>query len=71
MAAAVVAVVAIVTGGALYVFHSARRLPADVIESSRQALREVAAAFRTGTITTSFRSYATSLRGTTRLQARS
>ena len=71
MATATVAVVAIVTAGAVYVFHSARRLPVDVIESGRRALAqlgEVAAAFRTGTVTTSFRSYATSLRGTTRLQ---
>jgi hypothetical protein len=61
--------VAIVTGGALYVFRSARQLPVDVIDSTREALREVAAAFRTGTVTTSFRSYATTVRGTTRLQA--
>ena len=71
VAAAVVATVAIVTAGALYVFHSARRLPTDVLESGHQALRElrdVAAAFRTGTVSTTFRSDATRLRGTTRLQ---
>ena len=41
IATAVVAAVAIVTAGALSVFHSARRLPTDVIESGRQALREL------------------------------
>ncbi len=71
LAAAAVAVVVILTGGALYVFRSARNLPADVIEGGRQALRDlrdVAAAFRTGTVTTTFRSYATEVSGTTRLQ---
>lgn len=69
--AAAAAVVAILTAGALYVFHSVRRLPSDVIEGSRQALRdlrEVAAAFRTGTVTTVFHGYATQVTGTTRLQ---
>jgi hypothetical protein len=71
VASAVIATVAIVTGGALYVFHSARSLPRDVVESGRQALQqlgEVAAAFRTGTVTTTFRGDAARLRGTTRLQ---
>ncbi len=71
VASAVVAAVAIVTGGAVYVFHSARRLPLDVVESGRNALRdlsEVAAAFRSGTVTTTFRSDATRLRDTARLQ---
>lgn len=70
-ALAMVAVVAIAAGAALQVFRSARRLPIEVIESGRQALEqlgEVAAAFRQGTLTTSFRSYATTIRGTTRLQ---
>ena len=70
-AAAAVAVVAIVTGGVAYVVRSARSLPTEMIEGGRQALRdlrEVAAAFRTGSVTTSFRSYATELHGTTRLQ---
>jgi hypothetical protein len=72
LATAAVAVAAIVTAGALYVVHSARQLPTDVLEGGRQALQqigELAAAFRTGTVTTSFRSYATSVRGTTRLQS--
>jgi hypothetical protein len=71
LAAAVVAIVAILAGGALYVFRSVRTLPTEVIEGGRQALRElrdVAAAFRTGTVTTTFRSYATEVSGTTRLQ---
>jgi hypothetical protein len=71
LAVAAVAIVAILVGAALYVFHSLRRLPGDVIQSGRQAveqLRDVAAAFRTGTVTTSFRSYATEVRGTSRLQ---
>jgi hypothetical protein len=66
-----VAVVLIVTGGALYVFRQARSLPAEMAESGRKALgelREVAAAFRTGSVTTSFRGDATSVSGTTRLQ---
>ena len=61
----------IVTGAALFVFRSARSLPAEMAESGRKALsdlREVAAAFRTGSITTTFHGDATSVAGTTRLQ---
>ena len=71
LAAAAVAIVAILTGGALYIVRSARSVPTEVIEGGRQALRdlrEVAAAFRTGTVTTIFRGYATEVSGTTRLQ---
>jgi hypothetical protein len=71
LAVAAVAVVAIVVAGAVYVFHSVRRLPVDVLEGGRQALRdlrEVAAAFRAGTVTTTFRGYATEVSGTSRLQ---
>jgi hypothetical protein len=71
LAFAAVAIVALLAGGLLYVFVSARRVPADLVEGGRQAvrdLRDVAAAFRTGTLTTSFRSYATEVTGTTRLQ---
>ncbi len=71
LAAAAVAIVAIVTGGALYVVRSVRRVPADLLEGGRRTLhelREVAAAFRSGTVTTSFRGYATEARGTTRLE---
>jgi hypothetical protein len=68
---AAVAVVAIVALTFVYVFRSARSLPQDVIQGGRQALQglaSVAAAFRTGTVTTTFRSYATEVTGTTRLQ---
>jgi hypothetical protein len=71
LAAAVIGVALIVTGGVLYVFRSARSLPAELAESGRQALgelREVAAAFRTGSVTTTFRGDATSITGATRLQ---
>ncbi len=71
LAVAAVAIVAIVVGGGLYVFRSVRSLPGEAIEGGRKALRdlrEVAAAFRTGTVTTTFRSYATEVTGTTRLQ---
>jgi hypothetical protein len=67
-AIAAVAIVAILAGAALYVLHSVRRLPGDVIDSSSRALRDVAAAFRTGTVTTSFRSYATEVYATSRFQ---
>ncbi|HXY39867.1 MAG TPA: hypothetical protein VEQ10_09360 [Vicinamibacteria bacterium] len=71
IATAAVAIVAVVTAGVVYVFHSARALPADVLGQGRAVLREVAevaAAFRTGTITTSFRGYATRVQGTSRLE---
>ena len=71
LALAPVAIVAILAGTAVYLLNTLRRLPADVAEGGRQALRglrDVAAAFRTGTVTTSFRAYATEVTGTTRLQ---
>jgi len=71
LAAAAVAIVAIVTGAALLVLRSARSLPGEIADSGRKALgelREVAAAFRTGSITTTFHGDATSVVGTTRLQ---
>jgi hypothetical protein len=71
LAAGAVAIVAILAGAGIYVFRSARRLPTDVIEGGREALRdlrEVAAAFRTGTVTTIFRSYATDVEGESRFQ---
>jgi len=63
-----VAIAGIVAATLVYVFHSARTLPTDVIEGGRQALRDVAAAFRTGTVTTTFRGYATEVEGTSRLE---
>ncbi len=71
LAVATVATVAIVVAGGVYVFRSLRSLPVDVVEGGRQALRdlrEVAAAFRSGTVTTTFRGYAAEVSGTTRLQ---
>jgi hypothetical protein len=65
---AAVAIVAVVAGSLLYVFRSTRSLPGEVLKGGRQALRDVAAAFRTGTVTTTFHSYATEVTGTTRLQ---
>jgi len=68
---AAVAVVGIVAAAFVYVFRSARSLPEDVLSGGRQVLQElagVAEAFRTGTVTTTFRSYATEVTGTTRLQ---
>jgi len=67
-ALAAIVITAVLVGSAALLYRSARRLPADVVESGRQALRDVATAFRTGTVTTTFRSDATRLRGTTRLQ---
>jgi hypothetical protein len=70
-AAAAVAIVAILTAATLLVLRSARSLPAEIAEGGRKALsdlREVAAAFRTGTITTTFHGDATRVVGTTRLQ---
>jgi hypothetical protein len=71
IAFAAVAIVAIVAGSLVYLLHSARTLPTDLIEGGRKALREmrdVAAAFSTGTVTTTFRGYATEVEGTSRLE---
>jgi hypothetical protein len=71
LALAAVAIVAILAGSLVFVFRSARSLPGDILERGRAALgdlREVAAAFRSGSVTTTFRSYATEVTGTTRLQ---
>ena len=71
LAVAAIAVALILTGGLVYIFRSARSLPAEMAESGRKAiseLREVAAAFRTGSVTTTFHSDAISVAGTTRLQ---
>lgn len=61
-------IVAIFAAAGIYVFKSCRELPGDVATRSGKAIREVghaladvAAAFKRGTITTSFVSYATSL----------
>lgn len=64
-------IVAMGIGAALYVFRTLSRAPAAVVEHGREALRglrEVAAAFSSGTVTTSFSSYATEATGVSRLQ---
>lgn len=61
-----VLIVAMLLGAGLYVFHSLRNLPAEAVKSGRAALGDmmkVASAFSSGTVTTSFHSYATELSG--------
>ena len=56
---------------AAYVFHRAQRLPGELLEEGRSIaseLRSVAAAFKTGTITTTFVSYAAEISGSQKLQ---
>jgi hypothetical protein len=56
---------------AAYVFHRAQRIPGELLEEGRSIaseLRSVAAAFKTGTITTTFVSYATEMSGSQKLQ---
>jgi hypothetical protein len=67
--------VALIVGGGLYVFKSCRDLPGETLEKSGklvqtigQEARQVASAFRQGTITTTFTSYATTLSGSQYLQ---
>ncbi len=60
-----------VLGLAGYVFHRAQSLPGELLEGGRtlaSELRSVAAAFKTGTITTTFVSYATEMSGSQKLQ---
>ena len=64
-------VVALLVGGALYVFESLRRMPGEAVAGSRRLARDlvdVAAAFRQGRVEISFTSYATSVTGTSYLQ---
>lgn len=71
IAFAVVAVVALLVGAALYVFRSLRDLPGDAVEATRGLIREletVAEAFRRGSVETTFISYATTVSGNTYLQ---
>lgn len=71
LALAAVAVVAIVAASLISLFRSTASVPGAVLKEGRAALadlREVAAAFRSGTVTTTFRSYATEVTGTNRLQ---
>lgn len=68
-------IVTILAGAGLYVFKSCRDIPGDTLkqtgrlaEQIGQQVRSVAAAFRQGTITTTFTSYATTLSGSQYLQ---
>jgi hypothetical protein len=72
---ALTAIVAMSVGGGIYVFKSCRDLPGETLHKSRelahelgQQLRNVASAFKQGTMTTTFTSYATSLSGSQYLQ---
>lgn len=68
---AIVLVVAILTGAALYVFVSLRDAPGRAVDKGREVLRdlaEVAAGFRQGTVETRFLSYATGVTGGQRFQ---
>jgi hypothetical protein len=64
---AVLGVVAIVAGVALYLVKRTTEVPGEVAEQGRKALKElqsIAAAFQQGTVTTTFTSYATEVSGT-------
>lgn len=66
-----VAIVAILTGFAIYVFQSLRSAPGDVVEVGREVLSDlgsVAAAFRSGSVQTTFVNYAAKVSGTSFLQ---
>lgn len=70
-AVTVIAVVAILVGAGLYVFRSIRELPSEAARGTLRAIeemRQVAAAFRQGTIQTEFASYATTVAGSNYLQ---
>jgi len=67
----ILVVVAMALGTFLYVFNTLSRAPQAVAEEGKEmlrGLRDVAAAFQSGTVTTSFVSYATEATGVNRLQ---
>lgn len=71
VAVALVAIVAILVGAGLYIFRSLREIPGEALSGAREVLHDledVAAAFRQGTIETTFVSYATTVSGNSRLQ---
>ncbi len=71
IAFAIVGVAALATFAGLYVFNSVRRLPGEAVEAGREVLsnlRSVAAAFREGTVETTFISYAARVSGSSFLQ---
>ena len=68
---ALIVVVAILAAAGLYAFRSLRDLPLDMVAAGRDLLEDVGAiarAFREGTVTTSFISYATEVSGSSYLQ---
>jgi hypothetical protein len=68
---AALGIVAIVAGVALYLVKRTADLPGDVAEQGRKVLRDlqsIAAAFQTGTVTTTFTSYATEVSGSSYFQ---
>jgi hypothetical protein len=67
----IIAVVAILVGAAVFVLKSILNVPRDVATTGREVLhdiREIAAAFNTGTVTTTFISYAAEVSGSNYLQ---
>ena len=56
-----VGIVLILAGTGAYVFKSCRDMPVDMISKAGKAMADVASAFKHGTITTSFVSYATTI----------
>ena len=54
-------IVLIVTGAGLYVFKSCRDMPGDVLSRAGRTLTDLASAFKRGTVTTAFTSYATTI----------
>jgi len=67
-AIAAVVVVAIAASLAVYFFERARSIPGDAIRATGREVSRIAAAFRAGTITTSFTSYATEVQDGLKLQ---
>ncbi|MDH3253512.1 MAG: hypothetical protein OEM62_00845 [Acidobacteriota bacterium] len=68
---AIVAVIVVLTAAGLFIFQSVRAIPGDVVEGGLKVagrLRELAGAFREGTVETSFFSYATRVSGSNFLQ---
>lgn len=71
VAVTVIAVITILVAAGLYVFRSVRELPAEAAKGTLKVIeeaRQVAAAFRQGTIRTEFASYATTVAGSNYLQ---
>lgn len=64
----IVLVVLIIAVSALYLFKRAAELPGKGVDKAVDALKTVADAFRQGTVSTSFISYATSVTGTSYFQ---